>query len=160
MTEFIVKYWLQFLFGLIATGMTIVAKRLWTLYKNEKNHQKTKEQQEFYDGIKDAIRQEHKITEQKFLEERNQSDQCDSIITDKIDSLGNKVDKITEGLISVQGETFRTSCRMLLDPKHEITLDELEQTSKDHDIYNSLGGNHMGDQLFDMVCAKYKNNLK
>jgi hypothetical protein len=38
MTEFIVKYWLQFLFGLIATGMTIVAKRLWTLYKNEKNH--------------------------------------------------------------------------------------------------------------------------
>lgn len=33
MTEFIAKYWLQFLFGLIAAGLTALTKRYYSLYK-------------------------------------------------------------------------------------------------------------------------------
>jgi hypothetical protein len=40
MIAFIVKYWLEFLFGLVAAGASYVAKRFYNLYKKEKEHQR------------------------------------------------------------------------------------------------------------------------
>ena len=38
MIEFIIKYWVEFLFGIIATGAAAIAKRFYSLYKNEKKN--------------------------------------------------------------------------------------------------------------------------
>lgn len=53
--ETILKYWLTFVLGLIATGLTIFCKRYYKLWQAEKNHQKTTEQKAFYQGLEDLI---------------------------------------------------------------------------------------------------------
>jgi len=61
------------------------------------------------------------------------------------------------GLLSMQGKEFKAECRKLLDENHQITLDEWEELDADHEAYNGLGGNHRGDQLFEMVKKKAEN---
>lgn len=55
MLAFIAQYWLNFLLGAIAGGLTFLCKKFYKLYKAEKNHQKTEEQKAFYQGLKDLI---------------------------------------------------------------------------------------------------------
>jgi len=47
----------------------------------------------------------------------------------------------------------------LLKTEHEITVDEWMYLNEEHDIYNSLKGNHEGDLLFQDVNIKYHNQL-
>ena len=54
----------------------------------------------------------------------------------------------------MQGKNFKSDCRRLLDENHEITLDEWEEIDADHEAYNGLGGNHRGDELFELVKKK------
>lgn len=63
------------------------------------------------------------------------------------------------GLLSVQGRNFKSQCRHLLEEDHGITLDEWEEIDADHEAYNSLGGNHKGDELFELVKQKAANHI-
>lgn len=72
--------------------------------------------------------------------------------------LQEEVKVIKFGLLSVQGRNFKANCRRLLQPEHKITLEEFEEITKDHDAYNSLGGNHTGDQLYELVRNKVEEN--
>lgn len=63
------------------------------------------------------------------------------------------------GILSIQRRTFKQECRELLREGHEITLAEFEALQEEHNIYHSLGGNHDGDALFEMVKTKASNNL-
>lgn len=59
----------------------------------------------------------------------------------------------------MQGKNFKSDCRRLLDENHEITLDEWEEIDADHEAYNGLGGNHRGDELFELVKKKVENTI-
>jgi len=72
----------------------------------------------------------------------------------------NEIDIIKEGMLSVQGRTFKAECRKLLQDDHIITLNEYETIMAEHLTYNKLGGNHEGDGLFSLVEAKYQNQLR
>ncbi len=72
----------------------------------------------------------------------------------------NEIDIIKEGMLSVQGRTFKSECRKLLQDDHMITLNEYEAIMAEHLTYNKLGGNHEGDGLFSLVEAKYQNQLR
>ena len=157
--DFIVKYWIQFGLGLIVAGLTWLSKYFYKLYKNEKSHQKTKEQKQFYDEIKEAISAEHAITKQSLEEERKSSMESDKIIEKKVGSLEIEINNLKYGILSMQRRDFITDCRALLNPDHEITLDEYEQIMDDHKTYNSLGGNHKGDEWYRMVEQKFKSSL-
>lgn len=130
----VVKYWLTFFLGIVAAGLTFVSKKFYNLWKEEKNHQKTKEQKAFYQGLEDLIIQGDA-------------------------NLQGQVDSIKAGVLSLQGTLFKEKCRELLDENHEITLDEYETLQIDHDAYKKLGGNHLGDALFAMVEQKESNNV-
>ena len=71
-----------------------------------------------------------------------------------------EIDVIKNGMLSLEGRTFKEDCRRLLQDDHRITLNEFEAISNEHVVYNNLGGNHEGDGLFSMVVAKYQNSLK
>ena len=58
-------------------------------------------------------------------------------------------------MLSVQGKQFKDECHLLLNDSHHITLDEYQNISNEHKVYNSLGGNHEGDELFRLVGVKY-----
>jgi hypothetical protein len=69
------------------------------------------------------------------------------------------METLKDGILSIQGRNFKTDCRLLLQKDHVITQEEWESISVAHDIYNSLGGNHDGDRLYEDVETKYHNNL-
>lgn len=141
MLEFIAQYWLQFLLTLITGGLTFLCKKFWSLYQAEKKHQKTKEQEAFYEGLKDTIREGSEETQRGDAK------------------LQSQIDIMKSGILSIQKKNFKQECRELLKEDHVITLEEFESIQDEHNIYNSLGGNHDGDTLFEMVEKKATNDL-
>ncbi|MCM1324365.1 MAG: hypothetical protein NC218_09395 [Acetobacter sp.] len=108
MLEFIGKYWLEFLLGAIATGLSVACKKIYNLYKSEKNHQKTEEQKAFYKGLETLI--------EKSTEESRKGDE----------KLQQQINVMQGGILSLQGRTFKQECREFLRPDREFTLEEFE----------------------------------
>ena len=136
MLEFILQYWIEFLFGLVVTVSGFIIKRLLKSYKQER----AEEKKEFLKEIQKEIKSEFTGRDQKDIE------------------LQGEIKALKNGLLSIQGRAFKTSCKKLLEEGHEITLEEYEEITKDHDAYNSLGGNHNGDQLYRLVRQKVENS--
>ena len=141
MIEFIIQYWVQFLLVTISGGLTIACKRIYNLYKKEKVHQKTKEQTEFYEGLKELIQQG-----------AEQSRQAEA-------SLQEQINIVKEGVLSIQKKNFKQECRELLREDHDITLGEFETLQEEYHVYKNLGGNHDGDTYYEMVVKKTTNSL-
>ncbi len=141
MLEFFVEYWLEALFGVVTLGISFLAKKFYKLYKAEQKHQKSKEQEEFQQELKNTI-----------LEVSRESRKGDA-------RLQQQIDVMTSGILSIQGKNFRQECRDLLNEEHEITLDEFEAIQQEYDTYKALGGNSNGDTLFDMVKKKATYNI-
>lgn len=136
MLEFVLKYWIEFLFGgVIAIGSYMV-KRTLKSFRQERADEK----EAFLEGIKGEIRAEFERSNKKETE------------------LAEEIKVLKAGLLSIQGRTFKSNCRRLLDPDHEISLEEYEEITKDHEAYNSLGGNHNGDQLYQLVRKKVEDS--
>ena len=136
MLEFVLKYWIEFLFGgVIAIGSYMI-KRTLKSFRQERADEK----EAFLEGIKDEIRAEFERSNKKETE------------------LAEEIKVLKAGLLSIQGRTFKSNCRRLLDPDHDISLEEYEEITKDHDAYNSLGGNHNGDQLYQLVRKKVEDS--
>lgn len=74
--------------------------------------------------------------------------------------LGDDFDDLKEGVLSIQQKGFKTMCRKLLQSPDPITYDQYDSIVNEHRIYNNLGGNHDGDELFRLVTIKYQNGLK
>ena len=157
--DFIVKYWVEVLFGLICGGVAFVVRHhvkliiadrkrhetdlLTSIDKKfeKQNEHMTNQMKECYDNLTNVV---------KDLEER-------SIEEDK--RIHHEIDIIKDGMLSVEGRAFRNECRRLLEEGHVITLNEYEAILAEHVTYNNLGGNHEGDGLFSMVQVKYQNQL-
>ena len=136
MLEFVLKYWIEFLFGgVIAIGSYMI-KRTLKSFRQERADEK----EAFLEGIKGEIRAEFERSNKKEIE------------------LAEEIKVLKAGLLSIQGRTFKSNCRRLLDPDHDISLEEYEEITKDHDAYNSLGGNHNGDQLYQLVRKKVEDS--
>ena len=136
MLEFILQYWIEFLFGLVITAGGFIIRRILKSYKQER----VEEKKEFLKEIQKEIKSEFTGRDQKDIE------------------FQNEIKALKNGLLSIQGRTFKASCKKLLEEGHEITLEEYEEITKDHDAYNSLGGNHNGDQLYRLVRQKVENS--
>lgn len=136
MLEFILKYWIEFLFGLVIAGGGFIIKRTLKSYKQERADEK-----------------------KEFLKEIQKEIQAEFVRSDKKETeLQNEIKILKNGLLSIQGRTFKSNCKKLLEEGHEISLEEYEEITKDHDAYNSLGGNHNGDQLYQLVRQKVENS--
>lgn len=122
------------------------------MHKKEQAAGRNKFKEEIKTEIKDSIKHE-------FREEFEKNVERDSRIMETLNKLTTSIDTLTEGLLSVQRREFEADCHRLLDPDHNITLDEFQQITNDHDIYNKLGGNHSGDQLFSLVEEKAKHRF-
>lgn len=101
--------------------------------------------------IKDEMSKEFNEQVERLSEE-------DKKIYQEIGKISGQVEVVGSGVLAIQGRTFKEECRNLLKDDHRITLDEFEAIQADHEIYNNLGGNHKGDELFEAVKAKYLKN--
>lgn len=149
MLDFILKYWLEFLFGIIALGMTGFAKHYYSLVKknrlNEQKESKNEQSQEMFEAIQE-LRTELKTDILARQEENRREDE--------------EIATIRKGVLALWRKVFLESGRALLEDSHTITYNEYMTYTEDHGIYNALGGNHEGDSQFALVAAKYEASLK
>lgn len=152
LAEWILKYWVEILFSAIVGTITLLYKRFLGIHKKEQAEGRRKFKDEIKQEVKESIKAE-------FQEEFEKNAARDQQIATTLTNIDSSIKVITQGLLSVQRRTFKEDCERLLDPNHIITLDEYQQITNDHDIYNALGGNHNGDQLFALIEEKVKNHL-
>lgn len=172
----VLKYWVEFILGLIVAGGGFLIKRYLRLEKEERQ----REQREYFDKMLEKIQSENQQvlkslekehdkmnqnSEDKYNEintkvdkaleaGREESKADDAVLEKEISALKKNITALTAGVLSMQGKEFRNNCRKLLAEDHVITLDEWEELDADHTAYNGLGGNHKGDHLFSLVKKK------
>ena len=105
------------------------------------------EKEEFYQKIQNDIALGY---------QNSQKD--DDTIKEDITGVKGVIESLKAGLLSVQGRQFKEDCKKLLAEEHTITFDEYQQIVADHAAYKSLGGNHNGDALFNLVVKKAEVN--
>lgn len=148
LADFIAKYWLDFLFGLIVSGCTFLCGWMFKMYKKEKNAEIQEQKDEFSKEMDD-----------KLAALSNQMKTNDCALQDQIDVLRDEFETLRIGILSVQGDLFKKHCRTLLQSQHTITLEEYEDLEEEHKAYKRLGGNHNGDILYAQVKKKFENNI-
>ena len=172
----VLKYWVEFILGLIVAGGGFLIKRYLRLEKEERQ----REQKEYFDKMLEKIQSENQHvlkslekehdkmnqnSEDKYNEintkvdkaleaGREESKADDAILEKEISAMKKNITALTAGILSMQRKEFINNCRKLLVEDHIITLDEWEELDIDHTAYNGLGGNHKGDHLFSLVKKK------
>lgn len=172
----VLKYWVEFILGLIVAGGGFLIKRYLRLEKEERQ----REQREYFDKMLEKIQSENQQilkslekehdkmnqnSEDKYNEintkvdkaleaGREESKADDAVLEKEISAMKKNITALTAGILSMQGKEFINNCRKLLAEDHIITLDEWEELDIDHTAYNGLGGNHKGDHLFSLVKKK------
>ena len=137
--DFIIKYWLEFGFGLIIALGGYFFKKYMKMKEEEQNSERAK----FYENLKKDMFSRYDAIEK----ESRDGDQ----------ELQKQLDALRKGILSMQKKEFIAECQALLAEDHEITLEEYQQCIEDHDAYNGLKGNHNGDSLFALVVQKAKH---
>lgn len=126
---------------------------MYKLHKNDRATRMEKRENEFFDRITNIIDENQKAM-------KLASEEADTQIKREIGEVIDELGILRDGVLSVQGRQFKTECRQLLQEGHVITLQEYELTCEEHRIYHTLGGNHDGDKLFELVTIKYQEQLK
>lgn len=152
MIEFIIKYWVQFLLGVVAASITWFAKRFMALHKAKIEADRVKRYGELENKIVQKI-------EKEINKESLESRQADERMEKEISQLADNVNGLTIGVLSIQGREFRHQCRALLKEDHVISIDEYEQFEEDYEAYKALKGNHKGDALHDSVVEKFNTQV-
>lgn len=159
MAEFIVNYWLQFLLGILASGLTGLCTYFYHLYKKERKRKKDEVEEKFVNDVKELIADNNKSIMKVIREEEKASKEADEAMSKQMENIQQNLTILTEGMLSVQGKQFKEECRKLLAEDHIITLHEFEHIQEEHRTYNALNGNHEGDSLFSLVKVKYEAGL-
>lgn len=172
----VLKYWVEFILGLIVAGGGFLIKRYLRLEKEERQ----REQREYFDKMLEKIQSENQQILKSLEKERDKMNQNsedkyneintkvdkaleagreeskadDAVLEKEISAMKKNITALTAGILSMQGKEFINNCRKLLAEDHIITLDEWEELDIDHTAYNGLGGNHKGDHLFSLVKKK------
>lgn len=160
MIEFILEYWLEGLFSAIVFVLSFFCKRFYSLYKKEQKREKEVEQEHLSKEFRTYADEEHKKILDIIHENVVASKKADVEIKKELAVMNEGLELLKMGLLGIQGPGFKAKCKYLLGADHVITLEEWEEINNDHDIYNSLGGNHNGDRLYNDVSYKYHSQLQ
>lgn len=146
--DFFTKYWVQWIFGLIAAGIVAWTRHIIKLEKTSVAHTKAERMKEIRSEIVEEL-------EEKIDEVRQRSDKADEQMQLEINEIKTGINHLNSGILSIQSKQFREECIRLLNPDHFITFDEYQQFEEDYSAYKELGGNHNGDALHNRVVEKF-----
>lgn len=162
MWEWVVTYWVQVFFGLIATGCGLLAKKFWNLYQSEKQRDRDQDFDKCREEIQNRVRVVEKLVSERedLLMEKidrvdDNAEKHDKEIKTDLELMVQSLDALKAGLLPIEGAYLLERCNHLLD-KDTITEEEFKHLTQDHAAYKGLGGNSMGDQMFEIVVEKYK----
>ena len=134
MLDFIQQYWLTFIFGLAAAAMT------WIIKKNY----------EYRIQLETQSKEEFRSEMRECFEEALQPVKKD------IKEIKDGLDTNTAGTLTLYKTIFYEECHKLINSNY-ISIEDFEHITKDHEIYNKMGGNNAGDELYAQVEQKFIN---
>ena len=166
MGEFILKYWVEVLFGIVVTGGGFLLKHHFKLFKESLDHKMENRDDKLLDKVAKLLTASNKTIQESIDKLRSDAkDDIDGVyaelvdLKDDIKDIRKDVESIRRGVLDVQGPQFKAKCKEVLQDSHQITVDEWLALKKEYEIYTGMGGNSDGSELYKLVHEKYSKHL-
>lgn len=166
MGEFILKYWVEVLFGIVVTGGGFLLKHHFKLFKESLDHKTEERDDKLLEKMTKVLTASNKTIQDSIDKLRSDTkDDIDGVyaelvdLKDDIKNVRKDVESIRRGVLDVQGPQFKAKCKEVLQDSHQITVDEWLALKKEYEIYTGMGGNSDGSELYKLVHEKYSKHL-
>lgn len=166
MGEFILKYWVEVLFGIVVTGGGFLLKHHFKLFKESLDHKMEERDDKLLEKMTKVLTASNKTIQDSIDKLRSDTkDDIDGVyaelvdLKDDIKDIRKDVESIRRGVLDVQGPQFKAKCKEVLQDSHQITVDEWLALKKEYEIYTGMGGNSDGSELYKLVYEKYSKHL-
>lgn len=166
MGEFILKYWVEVLFGIVVTGGGFLLKHHFKLFKESLDHKMEERDDKLLEKMTKVLTASNKTIQDSIDKLRSDTkDDIDGVyaelvdLKDDIKDIRKDVESIRRGVLDVQGPQFKAKCKEVLQDSHQITVDEWLALKKEYEIYTGMGGNSDGSELYKLVHKKYSKHL-
>lgn len=166
MGEFILKYWVEVLFGIVVTGGGFLLKHHFKLFKESLDHKMEERDDKLLEKMTKVLTASNKTIQDSIDKLRSDTkDDIDGVyaelvdLKDDIKDVRKDVESIRRGVLGVQGPQFKAKCKEVLQDSHQITVDEWLALKKEYEIYTGMGGNSDGSELYKLVHEKYSKHL-
>lgn len=166
MGEFILKYWVEVLFGIVVTGGGFLLKHHFKLFKESLDHKTEERDDKLLEKMTKVLTASNKTIQDSIDKLRSDTkDNIDGVyaelvdLKDDIKNVRKDVESIRRGVLDVQGPQFKAKCKEVLQDSHQITVDEWLALKKEYEIYTGMGGNSDGSELYKLVHEKYSKHL-
>lgn len=166
MGEFILKYWVEVLFGIVVTGGGFLLKHHFKLFKESLDHKMEERDDKLLEKMTKVLTASNKTIQDSIDKLRSDTkDDIDGVyaelvdLKDDIKDIRKDVESIRRGVLDVQGPQFKAKCKEVLQNSHQITVDEWLALKKEYEIYTGMGGNSDGSELYKLVHEKYSKHL-
>lgn len=167
MGEFILKYWVEVLFGIVVTGGGFLLKHHFKLFKESLDHKMEERDDKLLEKMTKVLTASNKTIQDSIDKLRSDTkDDIDGVyaelvdLKDDIKDIRKDVESIRRGVLDVQGPQFKAKCKEVLQDSHQITVDEWLALKKEYEIYTGMGGNSDGSELYKLVHEKYSKHLE
>lgn len=167
MVEFILKYWVEVLFGIVVTVGGFLLKHHFKLFKESLDHKMEERDDKLLEKMTKVLTVNNKAIQDSIDKLRSDTkDDIDGIyvelvdLKDDIKDVRKDVESIRRGVLDIQGPQFKAKCKEVLQDSHQITVDEWLALKKEYEIYTGMGGNSDGSELYNLVHEKYSKHLE
>lgn len=146
--DFLIKYWLEIILGIVVAAGGAGFNYLRKLIKKDQKEKLQSQFDEFYQKINQALDEKFEALEQE-----------DETIDDRLNAIEQSMEPLKQGVLSLHRRKFLDDCRYFLETEEEITLEDFKRVQREHKVYNDLGGNHEGDEHWELFKARYEAQL-
>lgn len=166
MGEFILKYWVEVLFGIVVTGGGFLLKHHFKLFKESLDHKMEERDDKLLEKMTKVLTASNQTIQDSIDTLRSDTkDDIDGVYAELVDlkddirDVRKDIESIRRGVLDVQGPQFKAKCKEVLQDSHQITVDEWLALKKEYEIYSGMGGNSDGSELYKLVHEKYSKHL-
>lgn len=139
MAEFFIKYWIEFLFGLVALAITGYLKLQYSNLQKMKGAYESQEKDNYLEEVY------LKIDEIKESLEIKMDD-----LENKIENFSEALNHVRDGILAVQYDRLNYMCMKCLKAQKIVERDYLN-IQQLYKSYKENGGNHGMDQVYDLT---------
>ena len=125
MVEFILKYWVEVLFGIVVTGGGFLLRHHFKLLKESIDHKMENHDDKLLDKVAKLLAASNKTIQDSIDKLRSDTkDDSDGVyvelvdLKDDIKNVCKDVESIRRGVLDIQGPQFKAKCKEILQDSH------------------------------------------
>ena len=125
MVEFILKYWVEVLFGIVVTGGGFLLRHHFKLFKESIDHKMENHDDKLLDKVAKLLAASNKTIQDSIDKLRSDTkDDSDGVyvelvdLKDDIKNVCKDVESIRRGVLDIQGPQFKAKCKEVLQDSH------------------------------------------